>query len=55
LFNLNNFEFKFKIILRRRRRLDNKNIFVNNRVNKSILKYSIKNRVDKIEFANIKS
>jgi len=55
LFNLNSFEFKFEIVLRQHRRLNNKSIFVDNRVNKSILRYSIENRVDKIEFANIRS
>jgi len=55
LFNLNNFEFEVEIVLRRRRKLNTKNIFVNNRVNKSILRYLIKNRVNKIEFVNIKS
>jgi len=55
LFNLNNFEFKFKIALRQRRRLNNKSIFVDNKVSKSMLKHSIKNRIDKIKFASIRS
>ena len=44
LFNLNNFKFKFEIALQQRKKLNNKNIFVNNRVNKSILKYLIKKK-----------
>jgi len=55
LFDLNNFESKFEIVLRQRRKLNDKNIFVDNRVSESILRYSIKNRIDKIEFANIRS
>jgi len=55
LFNLNSFEFKFKIVLQQYKKLNNKNIFVNNRVSKSILKYLIKNRVNKIKFANIRN
>ena len=42
LFNLNNFEFKFKIALQQRRRLNNKSIFINNKVNKFILRHLIK-------------
>ncbi len=55
LFNLNNFEFKFKIVLQQYKRLNNKSIFVDNRVSKSILKYLIKNKVNKIKFVNIRS
>jgi len=55
LFDLNNFEFKFKIALQQYKILNNKNIFVNNKVSKSILKYLIKNKVNKIKFINIRS
>ena len=55
LFNLNNLNFKFKIILQQRRRLNNKSIFVDNRINKSILRYLIKNRVNKIKFIGVRS
>jgi len=55
LFNLDNFEFKFKIASRRRKKLNDKNTFVNNRVNESILKHLIKNRVNKIKFISVKS
>jgi len=55
LFDLNNFESKFEIALRQRKKLNNKSILVNNKVNKSILEHSIKNKVNKIKFVNIKS
>jgi len=55
LFDLNNFEFKFEIVSRQRRKLNNKNIFVDNKVSEFILKHSIENRVNKIEFANIRN
>jgi len=55
LFDLNNFESKFKIVLQQYKRLNNKNIFINNKVSKFILKYLIKNRINKIKFANIRS
>jgi len=55
LFDLNNFKFEFEIALRQRRRLNNKSIFVNNKASKSILRHSIENKVNKIEFVNIRS
>jgi len=55
LFNLNNFESKFEIVSRQRRKLNDKSIFVDNKVSKFILKHSIENRVNKIEFANIRN
>jgi len=55
LFDLNSFESKFEIALRQRRRLNNKNTLVDNRVSKSILRHSIENKIDKIKFAIIKS
>jgi len=55
LFDLNSFKFKFKIILQQYRILNNKNIFVDNRISKSILKYLIKNKVNKIKFASIRN
>ncbi len=55
LFNLNSFEFEFEIVLQQYRKLNNKNIFVNNRISKSILKYLIKNKINIIKFVNIKN
>ena len=55
LFDLNNFEFKFEIALRQRKKLNNKNTFVNNKINEFMLKHLIKNRVNKIKFVNVRS
>ncbi len=55
LFDLNNFKFTFEIALQQRRILNNKNIFVDNKISESMLKHLIKNRVNKIKYINIKS
>jgi len=55
LFNLNNFEFKFEIALRQRKIFNNKSIFINNKINESMLRHLIKNKVNKIKFISVKS